>query len=963
MTGGSGLTWPWDIAGHFDNIRGPHTTLDQAMSKRGKRYSFGSEAYKQMKARIANSNELPPEDFLRKVGIDKDAWRRCKNAFESTAGERRSDYRLSIDNLCEMVKKLSLPLSVFPEETQVALRARVLSADPPSGRQRPPLTPSGLADELFRAERTAVVAQNLLDDVRPTADDEEEGVVLIKPGGTFYRPCLIDLFFRILACCRIVQLRLYDGENVDKRQLFDQQYRQPTMIANGKTTLTAHDFSNIRECYDTPDFKREFGVPYDDSLVEPALCLCNRLVLDSEELTRLWNLGRTQKLNWNRQFDGLNKIGYQKTVFPIDFRPHGDQTRIVLNGYIPGYRALFVNPRARTVAIHVAADSWRDVREKLVGASSNPDKCAHGSIRNDALRGLVPLDPDDNIVNGQRNVCHCSATLLDGMHELTIWFALTPSQTRVGQICRESGVPVGDVVKFVEQRLSEFSATRDDTLDSLIYELKRRRVTDDHSAPYCRELRSKYAAELRLRQEQTSLIDCVPSRDFIKNGARYELAGHGYYSRQASKPLRNLASVDLRRLFDEVTEEILALHIDCVDRNALIAEALRIAANDLRLLQLSVYKDAVASPELFRSQVIAELPVQAIESAARTERNFIRDVQAYVAQEVRPRDVVKIAETAAWHAFIKDHRELDRQTSSVICLVLCGGRSTRMGSTIPKPALPYGETLMLDSMAQKLRRVIAVEDGSQPVYAAIGFRGGLLRRAFGNRVEYIEYAKTEGVGFRVATCLWDLRAHSGPVILSYVDTPRLPAGRIRQLYESVMRQKDAERSFGILTSPAISRVSGHVFRDERAQICEIKQDRTDLHATQQHQERDAGLYVFHNTEELRDTLLDVRNNNVRGEFMFADLVALLYARGWTIVEMQVDPEEAIGINTASDLLCAVSGIDQGVTTNAADIRGSLYSSYELDIDSSLADTATLGTLLRNHHGPLYHFHWWDKEWS
>jgi len=147
-------------------------------------------------------------------------------------------------------------------------------------------------------------------------------------------------------------------------------------------------------------------------------------------LAELWENGRGGGLFHNERWNGLNKIGYQKSVFPIEI-PHAEPpVRIVLNGFIPGYRQLFVDESARLVALHVSTiEPWRRIRDSVVGGDSDPLACEKGSIRRDAAEGRIPLDPKDNLVNGQRNVCHSSATLLDGMRELSIWFDYHDDQT------------------------------------------------------------------------------------------------------------------------------------------------------------------------------------------------------------------------------------------------------------------------------------------------------------------------------------------------------------------------------------------------------------------------------------------------------------------------------------------------------------------------------------------------------
>jgi hypothetical protein len=172
----------------------------------------------------------------------------------------------------------------------------------------------------------------------------------------------------------------------------------------------------------------------------------------------------------------LNKIGYQKTVFPIqDERLGNPSVKLVLNGYAPGLRKVFTSQEARLVALHVCSDrSWSEIRNDLVGGASGPLECREGSIRWDSAHGALPLDPAYvdmrrraglPPVDGQRNVCHGSATLLDGMRELCDWFGYDIHETVIGQLLLLSGVssqeikdaPLEDIARVSRKR-------RDDTV-------------------------------------------------------------------------------------------------------------------------------------------------------------------------------------------------------------------------------------------------------------------------------------------------------------------------------------------------------------------------------------------------------------------------------------------------------------------------------------------------------------------
>lgn len=825
---------------------------------------------------------------------------------------------------------------------------------------------------------TDLMGHDLLSQVREPAQDENEGVILIKPGGTFYLPCLQDILSRITRICRLIQVRVYSGDQVKQSRLFDRHYRPPTLIAEGQLPLTLNDYSNIHQFYAKPDFEDTFGVPYSDNLVEPAFTFLNqRLEGDEGELTRLWDHGRSPGLYWNKRSDGLNKIGFQKTVFPI-WPPSGNKgdVRLVLNGYIPGYKKLFTAPEARTVALHVATvRDWRDVRDHLVGGSSNPDRCDAGSIRYDAFLGKIELQPGNAVVDGQRNVCHCSATLLDGMNELMIWFGLQANQTLVGRKCLAHNIPDQEIAAYIDGQLWEVSWwQRNDAIDSLIFEVRRPRVVDQNSWGPKHDLIRKYGEAAGLHVQDHSLIADVPSSSLIVNAARMKIAGSDYFEYHAGKVLRASNLPSWRGIFSEVVAQIAKLlpATDPTDTDAVRAEAVRIAASDLRLIGLPLYRDIdeIDSPELFRAQVIAELPAEALQCALRTERNFIRDVQARARQKIHSQAILPsdlppincVKDTVEWQALTK-RPPVPMPPGDIVALIMSGGRSTRMATTLPKPLIPFGRHHLFKVTTAYLMK--ALEGLKTSLYAASGFRGSLLRRALGNRVTYLEFEKPLGVGFRVAACLHELRDYRGPVVLSYIDTPFLPSGRIRRLLNRLMSASNRERTFGLLTAPAASHVSGHVVRDKNDCVCRIVQERTDLVRVRVNQDRDAGLYVFYNTDSFRETMLDLKNDNLRREFVFADVVANLchQNKAWTIIDERIEPSEALGINTPAELLCAVAGVHEDPIGGPANIRGRLQKAFEMQIDPSLHDASILEALLQKHTGPLFFFHWWQQDWT
>ncbi|HLO32078.1 MAG TPA: toll/interleukin-1 receptor domain-containing protein, partial [Anaerolineales bacterium] len=117
---------------------------------------------------------------------------------------------------------------------------------------------STLVATIERAVETKIFGRDLLNSFEIIKKDQtslsNEGVILIKPGGTYYRPCLEEILSRISRKCEIRQMRVFDGERVKDENLFNRQYFNTTQIATGELPLDDDDYRAIRAIYDVPEF-------------------------------------------------------------------------------------------------------------------------------------------------------------------------------------------------------------------------------------------------------------------------------------------------------------------------------------------------------------------------------------------------------------------------------------------------------------------------------------------------------------------------------------------------------------------------------------------------------------------------------------------------------------------------------------------------------------------------------------
>jgi CTP:molybdopterin cytidylyltransferase MocA len=884
-----------------------------------------------------------------------------------------------LENLVSHLRYLSVSSAVLADEGARSMFLRSVAdfvadvdqLEQPILKERTQ-TAEALVSTLMVADRAGRFGQDLLerDAIREShgADlsGRAEGLLLIKPRGTFYEPCLTELLRRIASRCYVCQMRIFDGLTVQRRNLFRQQYVSSTKLATGEIGLNDDDLARIRFIYDTPEFAQHFGVPYSDTLVTPALRLEHEPYnLAPEAIARYWEVGRSKELFRNGKWNGLNKIGYQKTVFPIVVREGPNpQAMLVLNGFIPGLKQLFEAPDARTIAIHVRTSvPWREIRENLVGGESDPRDCAEGSIRRDAYDLRIPLDPRDAVVNGQRNVCHSSATLVDGLRELVAWFEYRPVQTILGSVLSLVGTSELDIEQTLDRYLEDLSwTTRDDTFAELFYEVRQGQVFDSLKGAQLQRNRATRHFVKESNAEQALVDRSEAARSYIENGVRWAVGGEEYYLFTIAKTL--FQGSPHRGAFYETARELTRLHKERWgrERPEIIAEAVRIAASDLRLLDSPVYKRRLHSRALFVADVLSDLPEQALACAERTRLNLVTDLVALVDPSHAIATPTSIADTDDWKAFAASARE---QTPSFrvegpVALILAGGRSTRIKSTIPKPVFPFGNGLLFDAVAARVKSGLGE---SALICAAVGFRSRLVQRALGEtsgnqRLTYLTYPRTLGLAFRVATALEALARAGGDgqwVLLTYTDMPALSTASIRRLVDNTRRRDGA---FGMLVSVGTD-LSGHVEeRDGRA--VRIIQQRLRPELCSPAMKRDVGLYVFRNDEWMRSAVLSIRNDNVRGEFIFADVLSVLAAQGQEIVLEREEADASQSVNTVQEWLQATAApfLQRG---NTAGFRHHMAETLGLAIPRSLHLDIFHATAAA-HTGPLYFFPWWERMW-
>jgi hypothetical protein len=205
-----------------------------------------------------------------------------------------------------------------------------------------------------------------------------EGVVFLKPPASASASAIRRVVRRLLqAQVNIVQVRRFTGDMVrtgsypgrrfQRGSMFDDHYFGPLSIARSDPPqLTQEERHAVQALY-AERWHEQFGQPWrpHSTLVGAARLQDPPVGWDADKITQAWDAGRKDDLYWNKRVTGLNKIGAQKSVFPICI---AGTWRLVLNGYVFGYRALLEQPgdQVRVVALRVATErDWGEIRDQV----------------------------------------------------------------------------------------------------------------------------------------------------------------------------------------------------------------------------------------------------------------------------------------------------------------------------------------------------------------------------------------------------------------------------------------------------------------------------------------------------------------------------------------------------------------------------------------------------------------------
>ncbi len=225
------------------------------------------------------------------------------------------------------------------------------------------------------------------------------------------------------------------------------------------------------------------------------------------------------------------------------------------------------------------------------------------------------------------------------------------------------------------------------------------------------------------------------------------------------------------------------------------------------------------------------------------------------------------------------------------CVVLAAGRGSRMETALPKPLHEVGGTAIVQ------RVLNSVADTGITDTTVVRDDSGAIPEALGLVYRYITQKASDGTGGAVKAYLADGTGIASHLLAINGDLPMITSDSLRRLVEAHESGGDTAVTFFTMQAPKKASY-GRIRRFKDGKVAEIVEF-GDPFFEDAPAEGNAGVYAL----DLGWARSAVERLPLHedGEYYITDLVALAVADGRGVETLEIDAEEAIGVNTLVDL--------------------------------------------------------------
>ncbi len=231
-----------------------------------------------------------------------------------------------------------------------------------------------------------------------------------------------------------------------------------------------------------------------------------------------------------------------------------------------------------------------------------------------------------------------------------------------------------------------------------------------------------------------------------------------------------------------------------------------------------------------------------------------------------------------------------------IAIVMAAGKGTRMKSDLPKVLVPVLGRPMIHYVLDALR-----EAGIARILVVVGYKAEDVQASLSHyeNVEFVNQGEPLGTGHAVKSCLPQIEAHDGPVVVVTGDSPLTQSSSVARLVAEfallhcscLLGSGYADNPFGL----------GRIVRDADKRFLKIVEEKDATPEEKAITEVNLSTYVF-NAADLAEFLKQMGPSPVTGEYYVSDAPRYMLSVGKDVHALDVlQPCESYTINTQEEL--------------------------------------------------------------
>src|ERR1035437_517220 len=243
-----------------------------------------------------------------------------------------------------------------------------------------------------------------------------------------------------------------------------------------------------------------------------------------------------------------------------------------------------------------------------------------------------------------------------------------------------------------------------------------------------------------------------------------------------------------------------------------------------------------------------------------------------------------------------------QKKDKTIIIVLAGGKGTRMKSELPKVLVKFkGKTLI----RHIFEKVSSLSINQKPV-VIVGYKKELVMQELGDKCEYIYQEEQLGTGHAVMIAEKMLKNKADNIIVLYGDHPLINTKTIKKLLSKHTESK-ANITMATFTVPNFEKWRvlfyknfSRIIRDKNKKIIKDVQFKDANDEEKKVKELNPCYFCF-NASWLWNNLKKLNTNNTQKEYYLTDLVKIAMQEKTGIESININPKEALGVNSKEEL--------------------------------------------------------------